>query len=683
MSNKWQSPQRHQEIGSNDRTGKEERASTALKSQQLLPKWGNLQCKPCRAYSVRDGNNSSTANRREISAPTRVVPSAGEGGDRMNNQCAPTMYTRTVINGLIGKGDEAAASDKAVHLPQVRSHHQDRELPLLVCRQSVPSTSVRKFVAPSMFPHLPDDNNRDVNVKQSYENEGGVGFASSMRQRNCFNNADVLPQSASKNSQVRHEVRMPHNPGLNELRVSQTHPHTSNGATEFTKGPFSANKNSHGGANNEDLASSNYISGQDNEEMCCTNKGNRLQRAALMPFNRVDERRNDGKLGISSSKGRILSTDAVSRDVTYTPSAQALSSYNEANGETPFMPPNVIHISTTTATKTVRKVKYLPLDEEYIDSDGEEEPPIEAIPPEVLSTDNNNRHNVPSHLPSFPSSRKGISEDGRLRLTSGKENEKFSRNLSKSNSLRTINGISPMSILGSYKWVCRRPVTRESFPFPEAYPAPAPMLILPGESSGTGEPRFLLQRHQQRLVIGAQVDDLKCHQGKWSGFKGGNSSPSTVREIEEEEEEVRGKEEVAPTKRNTSVAGGHARPFRRLSFSDSLNDGRKSSERSTSMHSSGACSTMTQAITMDGETDSALDVVVVKKSKNSGDKGVVTGMNEWEEENGEDVPYNLFPTSPTLTIPALKASSRKPNFQLGQQEHRSLSASNDSRRWPA
>ncbi|KAF8284149.1 hypothetical protein TcBrA4_0055040 [Trypanosoma cruzi] len=679
MSNRRQSPQREQEIGNDDISGKEERELAAWPPHDPLPKWGNVQYKPYRAYSVREGNNSSTAIRREISAPTGVVPAAGERGERMKTPYAPKVYTKTVINGLFEKGAEAAAPDKAVHLPQVRSPHRERELPLLVYRQSVPSTSVRKFVAPSMFPHLPDDNIRDASVKKSYENEGGVGFASSMKQRNCLNDADVLPQKALKNSQTRQEVRMPHSSGINESRVSQTYPHTSNGATEFSNGPSSANRNSQDNANKEKLASSKHINGKDPEEMFNTDKGNSIQSAALMPFNRAGERKNDGTLGVSSRKGRILSSATVSRGFTYTPSAQALSSYDEANGEAPFMPPNAIRISTTTATKTVRRVKYLPVDEEYIDSDEEEEPAIDAVPPEFPSTDDNNRNSVPSHVPSFPQSRRGFSQEGRLPLTSGKENGKLSRNLSKSNSLRTISGISPMSILGSYKWVCRRPVTRESFSFPEAYPAPAPVLVSPGESGGAGEPRFLLQRHQQRLVIGAQVDDLKCRQGNCSAFNGGKSCPSSVRGIDE----ARGKKDVAPTKPNTSVAGGHARTFRSLSFSDSLDDDMKSSERLTSMRSSDACSTVTQAISMDGETGSALDVVVVKKSENSGEQGVATGMNEWEEECEEDVPYNMFPASPTLTIPALKASNRKHNLQLGQQEHRSLSASNDSRRWPA
>ncbi|RNF09654.1 uncharacterized protein Tco025E_06949 [Trypanosoma conorhini] len=679
-------------VGGEDVGGNNRSKLAALTSSYLVVGSGPPQHQQWRQSSVQAAGASSKLLSRELSAPAVTATTTGEGrGGGVGNAWTTTAHPTPLFNGLNGRSAEATAPDKTAELLWGSGPQQDGESPLRVYWETVPGGLVQNQSPASIFPPLPgvDDNNSSgggPNVRRSYEHEGGAGSAASPGSNSGFSGAEVPPGTTPKDSLIRQRASVPRRARANAFRVTNNHPDASGNTAVSAKGPFSPGRNNSSDPTNETWASTEHIYSQGiGQKSYDRSKATEVQGGALRSSDQLRTEANYENSSMAPSKGQSQVVGTLYRGIVPKPPVQNLPLYSEARGDVPFLPPNAIRISTTTVTRTVRTVKYLPLDEEYVDSDEEDTSPADDFPPGIMLNIDNQGHRASKHVPPFPQLTGAFAQRGGIQLAQRAANGKLARNASASRSSRITSGLSPMGILGSHKWARRLPVTRESSVFHEGYPAAAPISVASDEKIGTGEPQFLLQQHRQSLVIEGEIVGSKRREGSYGASNEAEMSPfmgspgGMRRSVT-----GRGNTSAADPKTATNTADGHPSSFPSKPPPDPLDNSLNGTQLSASSRGAHSCTTVTQAISMDDAVGSPMAVVLIKRPANLSPRELAVEDELWaeeeeyeEEEDGERHPLYVCPASPTLTIPALKATMQKLDLHCEPHEDDNESGSDE------
>ncbi|KAH9601512.1 hypothetical protein LSM04_003119 [Trypanosoma melophagium] len=374
--------------------------------------------------------------------------------------------------------------------------------------------------------------------------------------------------------------------------------------------------------------------------------------------NRVDVHSNPNTSKVSATTTVLHAPQNASdmkREGQDTLSAKgSISSQNTSLSGVLPLPSNAAHISTTTVTRTVRKVKYIPVEEEYIESAEDEEEPIDNVVPPSTS-ESYTKVSGTAWKPSNWQSTRAPENSGDCQLSPYKSAEQGTPvHLSTPQFPRTNSGLSTVSILSSNKWARRCYMMSPIRDSPELYPAQAPIIMSRGESVPNGA-TFLLQRHHQAVEVGRRM---------WGRYFSNNSSNTDSNSTEPRplltfpatnagvtltgntsSSSANGAlngtvnhESGSKSRNNRLPPSGESveSPRSTLPNFTRLQDITAYRQLSSSTRSAASCATVTQTITVDDRNGSPDDVGLAKKPENKQPRRVIIADSDWDEEEEYD-----------------------------------------------
>ncbi|KEG10846.1 hypothetical protein DQ04_03231060 [Trypanosoma grayi] len=550
------------------------------------------------------------------------------GKEGMRGVWAPTMYMRSAPNTLGETSVEVVSPEATVQLQSVESQ-SSKELSPVVPRNRVSKRPEEGSAEPPvLLPPVVSERARhdDKNSNKNSGNSGSTSPESIRKQNNGNNGGGKSPIKTSTRSYDHFQ--------------ESSKPLRRDGATGCTQ--FRSVENGGGApvpAFSPSVNGNNAPTGKEDSPVKHLHYGHiEMPSASSMSLSRnsAPSPLPDQSAPTGSGQFNAAGIDAKKlNSAVPTQSSKSLPSSN-LTASVPPLPPNAVHISTTTITRTVKKVRYVRIDEEYVLSDDEENMPIDDIPLRQSNT-LNGKGSAPfwKHSPSGTSA--AMSQHGDNGPTST-DPDRLSTRHSGSNPSHHMGSASTLSILGSHKWArtCRMP---NSVVSPAVlFPAPAPV-VLPPRANGTAGPQFLLQRHEQRVMLGGPLSGRNISLSSGSALsKATEPRPFVAYGNNTYRSEVEHMREMPLTARHSTPLGtSHIIS----TFNDTLPpvyepEAMSLKQSSLSVVSNASCVTVTQAITVDGGAASPRGVDLTKKPENARRRCVIVADGDWNKEEDEE-----------------------------------------------
>ncbi|ORC85396.1 uncharacterized protein TM35_000351400 [Trypanosoma theileri] len=618
--------------------------------------------KPKHSDPARASLDSFVSLQRNYATKPSTLANAAHGRhEGTKNAWAPTIMTRSGSNRVSDSNERNVSPKLPIRVLKVTGPVENYDTSSsAVVRERVPNRPVRGNAPPFILPPVSNESSRSRVDTPSHANHWGN--SSSM---NNSNNAIFIGIGPGKNQNG--SQRSPE-PLINTPIIKYTQPQVSGDVMHVSELPPNRN-----GDNSIPLeknptprtdVQSNQLERPSNPNISKSSAATTVLHAPQHPYNMKKE-----------TQGTI-------------PEKKSISSQSTSLSNASTLPPNAAHISTTTITRTIRKIKYLPVEEEYIESDDDDEgEPLEnVVPPSTAETFI--RGSGTGWRSSLGQSSDDTENNGNGQVTQCKSGEPAaSMYQSTLQSSRTNSGLSTVSLLSSNKWARRNYIMTPVQTAPEVYPARAPIIAPKGKGILNGA-NFLLQRHHQFVEIGRRTfarhmhNNSSCtgsndteprpfliapsintvgapinndnnnninngnhhhHHHRYHSDSGSGSenarfdNASGALNRKGSDESGNSKERSVPTQ----SSGSSGTPRGTVPNSHRLQEISSNRQLSCSMRSNASCATVTQAITVDptGDAD-ADDVDLAKKPDSKRPRRVIVTDVDWDEEGEYEDEYD-------------------------------------------